>query len=49
MNKEKQKLEAVAAACGRMDEWDDGGEIYYKNVKEKNHTVDKDFMGKSFS
>jgi GLPGLI family protein len=25
-----------------------GGGTYYKNVKEKTYTVDKDFMGKEF-
>lgn len=49
--KEEEKLEATAQAGGgmrMMNAMSGGGGTYYKNVKEKNYTVDKDFMGKEF-
>ena len=49
--KEEEKLEATAQAGGgmrMMNALSGGGGTYYKNVKEKNYTVDKDFMGKEF-
>ncbi|MFV8331908.1 GLPGLI family protein [Flavobacterium sp. GSP14] len=49
--KEEEKLEATAQAGGgmrMMNAMSGGGGTYYKNVKERIYTVDKDFMGKEF-
>jgi GLPGLI family protein len=51
--KEEEKLEAPtqgAAGGGMrmMGSMMGGGGTFYKNVKEKNYTVDKEFMGKEF-
>ena len=49
--KEEEKLEATAQAGGgmrMMSSMTGGGGTYYKNVKEKSYTIDKEFMGKEF-
>ncbi|HSD14669.1 MAG TPA: GLPGLI family protein [Flavobacterium sp.] len=49
--KEEEKLEAPGENAGRfrmMSSMMGGGGTYYKNVKEKTYTVDKEFMGKEF-
>lgn len=51
--KEEEKLDAPTAQGGggmRMmfNSISGGGGTYYKNVKEKTYTVDKEFMGKEF-
>ena len=49
--KEEEKLEAPSQGGGGMRmmmSMTDGGGTYYKNVKEKSYTVDKEFMGKEF-
>jgi GLPGLI family protein len=49
--KEEEKLEAANQAVGgmrMMNSWTGGGGTYYKNVKEKSYTIDKEFMGKEF-
>ena len=51
--KEEEKLDAPTAQGGggmRMmfNSISGGGGTYYKNVKEKKYTVDKEFMGKEF-
>ncbi|SDG91541.1 GLPGLI family protein [Flavobacterium omnivorum] len=49
--KEEEKLEASAQAGGgmrMMSSMTGGGGTYYKNVKEKSYTIDKEFMGKEF-
>lgn len=49
--KEEEKLEAPGQNAGRvrmMSSMMGGGGTYYKNVKEKTYTVDKEFMGKEF-
>lgn len=52
--KEEEKLDAPTAQGGgggmRMmfNSMSGGGGTYYKNVKEKKYTVDKEFMGKEF-
>lgn len=49
--KEEEKLEASNQAGGGMrimSSMTGGGGTYYKNVKEKAYTIDKEFMGKEF-
>ena len=49
--KEEEKLDAPGQGQGgmrMMSSMMGGGGTYYKNVKEKNYTVDKEFMGKEF-
>lgn len=50
--KEEEKLEAPGAQGGgrmkMMSNMMGGGGTYYKNVKDKTYTVDKEFMGKEF-
>lgn len=49
--KEEEKLDAPGTQQGgfkMMSSMMGGGGTYYKNVKEKNYTVDKEFMGKEF-
>ena len=50
--KEEEKLEAPGQGQGggmrMMSSFMGGGGTYYKNVKEKKYTVDKEFMGKEF-
>lgn len=49
--KEEEKLEAPGQGGGGMRmmmSMTGGGGTYYKNVKEKYYTVDKEFMGKEF-
>jgi GLPGLI family protein len=50
--KEEEKLEAPGTQGGgrmkMMSNMMGGGGTYYKNVKEKTYTVDKEFMGKEF-
>lgn len=48
--KEEEKLDAPNQAGGMrmMSSFMGGGGTYYKNVKEKMYTVDKEFMGKEF-
>ena len=50
--KEEEKLEAPGGqqqgGFKMMSSMMGGGGTYYKNVKEKNYTVDKEFMGKEF-
>ena len=49
--KEEEKLDAPGGQQGgfrMMSSMMGGGGTYYKNVKEKNYTVDKEFMGKEF-
>ena len=48
--KEEEKLEAPNQGGGMrmMSSMMGGGGTYYKNVKEKTYTVDKEFMGKEF-
>lgn len=49
--KEEEKLDAPGQGGGgmrMMSSMMGGGGTYYKNVKEKNYTVDKEFMGKEF-
>lgn len=49
--KEEEKLEAPGQGGGgfrMMSSMMGGGGTYYKNVKEKTFTVDKEFMGKEF-
>ena len=49
--KEEEKLEAPGQSGGGMRmmmSMTGGGGTYYKNVKEKSYTVDKEFMGKEF-
>ncbi|ESU29587.1 hypothetical protein FLJC2902T_00550 [Flavobacterium limnosediminis JC2902] len=49
--KEEEKLEAPGQSAGRfrmMGSMMGGGGTYYKNVKEKTYTVDKEFMSKEF-
>ena len=49
--KEEEKLEASAQASAgmrMMSSMTGGGGTFYKNVKEKSYTVDKEFMGKEF-
>lgn len=50
--KEEEKLEAVEQGGGggfrMMTSFAGGGGTYYKNVKEKSYTVDKELMGKEF-
>ena len=49
--KEEEKLEAPGQGGGGMRmmmSMTGGGGTYYKNVKEKSYTVDKEFMGKEF-
>jgi GLPGLI family protein len=49
--KEEEKLEAPGGQQGgfrMMSSMMGGGGTYYKNVKDKNYTVDKEFMGKEF-
>ena len=49
--KEEEKLDAPGQGQGgfkMMGSMMGGGGTYYKNVKEKNYTVDKEFMGKEF-
>lgn len=49
--KEEEKLEAPGQGGGgfrMMGSMMGGGGTYYKNVKEKSYTVDKEFMGKEF-
>ena len=49
--KEEEKLEAPGAQQGgfrMMSNMMGGGGTYYKNVKEKTYTVNKEFMGKEF-
>ncbi|MGX7667432.1 GLPGLI family protein [Flavobacterium pedocola] len=49
--KEEEKLDAPGQGGGgfrMMGSMMGGGGTYYKNVKERNFTVDKEFMGKEF-
>jgi GLPGLI family protein len=49
--KEEEKLDAPGQGGGgmrMMASMMGGGGTFYKNVKEKSYTVDKDFMGKEF-
>lgn len=49
--KEEEKLDAPGQSGGgmrMMSSFMGGGGTYYKNVKEKAYTVDKEFMGKEF-
>ena len=50
--KEEEKLDAPGQNSGggfrMMTSFMGGGGSYFKNVKEKNYTVDKEFMGKEF-
>jgi GLPGLI family protein len=49
--KEEEKLDAPGQSGGGMrimSSMMGGGGTYYKNVKEKSYTVDKEFMGKEF-
>lgn len=49
--KEEEKLDAPGDKQGGMRMMSNmmgGGGTYYKNVKDKNYTVDKEFMGKEF-
>ncbi|MGL2965007.1 GLPGLI family protein [Flavobacterium sp. XGLA_31] len=50
--KEEEKLDTPGQQGGggfrMMTSMMGGGGTYYKNVKEKNYTVDKEFMGKEF-
>jgi len=49
--KEEEKLDAPGQGQGGMRMMSSmlgGGGTHYKNVKEKNYTVDKEFMGKEF-
>lgn len=50
--KEEEKLEAPGQGGGvgmrMMASFTGGGGTYYKNVKDKTYTVDKEFMGKEF-
>jgi len=51
--KEEEKLDAPGQGGGGggmriMSSFMGGGGTYYKNVKDKNYTVDKEFMGKEF-
>lgn len=49
--KEEEKLESPGQGGGgmrMMSSMMGGGGTYYKNVKEKAYTVDKEFMGKEF-
>ncbi|AWI25499.1 GLPGLI family protein [Flavobacterium pallidum] len=48
--KEEEKLEAPGQNGGMrmMNSMMGGGGTYYKNIKEKTYTVDKEFMGKEF-
>ncbi|PDS26809.1 GLPGLI family protein [Flavobacterium branchiophilum] len=50
--KEEEKLDPTATQGGGMrvmvNSMSGGGGTFYKNVKEKTYTVDKDFMGKEF-
>ncbi|WP_395065924.1 GLPGLI family protein [Flavobacterium sp.] len=49
--KEEEKLDAPGQSGGgmrMMSSMMGGGGTYYKNVKEKAYTVDKEFMGKEF-
>ena len=50
--KEEEKLDAPgsgqAAGMRMMSSMTGGGGTYYKNVKSKSYTVDKEFMGKEF-
>jgi GLPGLI family protein len=50
--REEEKLDAPGQGQGggmrMMSSFMGGGGTYYKNVKEKKYTVDKEFMGKEF-
>ncbi len=49
--KEEEKLEASAQGGGGMRIWSSmmgGGGTYYKNVKDKQYSNDKEYMGKEF-
>ena len=50
--KEEEKLDALEQGGGTgfrmMSSFSGGGGTYYKNVKEKSYTVDKELMGKEF-
>jgi GLPGLI family protein len=50
--KEEEKLDAPQSQSGggmrMMGSMTGGGGTYYKNVKDKTYSVDKDFMGKEF-
>ena len=49
--KEEEKLDAPGQGIGGMRmlaSMTGGGGTFYKNVKDKSYTVDKDFMGKEF-
>jgi GLPGLI family protein len=49
--KEEDKLEASAQGGGGMRMWSSmmgGGGTYYKNVKDKQYSNDKEYMGKEF-
>jgi GLPGLI family protein len=50
--KEEEKLDAPGQASGggmrMMMSFSGGGGTYYKNVKDKTYTLDKEFMGKEF-
>lgn len=49
--KEEEKLDAPGQGQGgmrMMSSFMGGGGTYYKNVKDKTYTVDKEFMGKEF-
>ena len=49
--KEEERLDAPGQGSGgmrMMSSMTGGGGTYYKNVKERSYTVDKEFMGKEF-
>ncbi len=49
--KEEEKLEAPGQSAGGMrmiSSMMGGGGTFYKNIKDKSYTVDKEFMGKEF-
>lgn len=50
--KEEEKLDAPGTQSGGMGKmissFTGGGGAFYKNIKEKTYTVDKEFMGKEF-
>lgn len=50
--KEEEKLDATSQGGGgmrmMMNSMSGGGGTFYKNVKDKSYTVDKEFMGKEF-
>jgi hypothetical protein len=45
--KEEEKLEASAQGMENVELYDGGG-THYKNVKDKQYSNDKEYMGKEF-